>query len=161
MLIYDPLDLLSLGFSIGFIIVLITYVIMHATGKKIPTIKKGILITGALLIIIYTPTITEVSKIWLLLSLTVFGLILSNVLNTLYDLGVSVYQKYVSQEIVNKVTQIIPLSMFLLGLGLMAAGSQRVTFFIYNLTKQLILLCVGIWLALKLLYNKENCDKPL
>jgi hypothetical protein len=155
-LIIDPLDLMGLGFLLGFIIILITYIIAYHQNKQIPKIKKSLLFFGILVAVIYTPSIPSISKIWVMASLLILASIVNSILDNFFDFISQFYDKDIQPKKIVKISQIIYLCAFLLGIGLIASGSSKIITFSHYFTKQLILLCLGIWLALKLLYSKPD-----
>lgn len=156
MILYNEFDILGLGFAIGFAIVLISYVIACFTGQRIPSIRKSLLIISAVLVIIYTPPVQPLSKIWLFLSLLLCAFIINNLLELLHRLGVTFYNKQLEIHHLKKTEQIVYLSAILLAIGLIASGSIRAILLVYSLTKQIILFGLGFWLALKLLVQKKS-----
>lgn len=155
MITYNAFDLLGLGFAIGFGIVLISYMVACFTGRRIPSIRKSLLVIGAILIILYTPPVEPLSKIWLILSLLLCAFIVNSLLELTYRLGITFYNKQLDAHHLNKIEQIIYLTSILIAIGLIATGSIQAVMFGYNLTKQIILFGLGFWLALKLLVQKK------
>ncbi len=153
MVTYDSLSLLGLGFIAGFCIAFVSFLIALFTGKEMPLVKKGLLIMGAILILIFVPPIGKVAKIWLIITLFLAALVINYLLDTLFHLGI--FHK-VPENKIKLTSQAIYALAILIAIIIIATGSMHTVEVTFEFTKQIIIFLLGLLLALKLLLTKKD-----
>lgn len=151
---YDPLGLLGLGFIVGFCVTVVIFLMAKFQGKKVPNIKKSLLIMTALLVIIFIPPTIGISKIWLICSLLLTALIINYLMEALINIGINFYNFDVTK--IKKTSQFIYIIALLIAIGILATRSEQAALVTFNFTKQVIIFLLGLLLALKLLWNKNK-----
>lgn len=159
------------GLQIGLLIALVAYAIAIVLGKRKISVQPSLLIIAALIVFIYQVPFSNPQGMDNAVSISLFSLIkiigagmlaallLSFIVVRLTEIYSDITHKYVSQNLVSRIKQIIYSAAILGPLLILLLAPYQATIIVYGILKNSILVMLGLWGALKIFWSKTKNDE--
>lgn len=163
------MEKILIGFQLGLLIALISYIVSAITGRKTAAIKPNLLIVASLILLIYqmpfvihsqqgdgSISLSLFSLVKLIAASMVLAVLVAYVLSTIAEIYNATAAKPLHARTVEVTKQILYGASLFGPLVIILLAPYQATIVVYEVLKNSILITLGLWGALKLFWSTQH-----